>query len=131
MVGCAGSTTFSTRAALCAPGYRMATAQEWLNSRGAVVPTHNYWTDDESRYNGSANSCYVDFTGAPCPSGEPMRVCSATRSDPEGNSCTWGNCGANAAAPNEYFGGCFSNGTAGALCVPAVHAASTCANIPV
>ena len=41
MVGCAGSTTFSTRAALCAPGYRMATAQEWLNSRGAVVPTHN------------------------------------------------------------------------------------------
>jgi hypothetical protein len=96
----------------------MASAQEWVARNGGAAPTHNYWTDDDLHYNGSPTSCFVDFNGSACPSGQPMRVCTASRNDAEGNVCNWGNCGINAASPNEYFGGCAGNTTAGALCVP-------------
>jgi hypothetical protein len=41
--------------------------------------------------------------------------CAAIDTDPEGNTCTWNQCGWNTVLPDHYFGGC-SGGTAGALC---------------
>jgi hypothetical protein len=48
-----------------------------------------------------------------------MHVCTPSGTDPEGNGCTWQNCGLNATTPDSYFGGCSAanNATAGALCV--------------
>ncbi|TQF15277.1 hypothetical protein FJV41_14470 [Myxococcus llanfairpwllgwyngyllgogerychwyrndrobwllllantysiliogogogochensis] len=120
MVGCAGSTNWAGRAALCAPGYRVATAAEWVGLHGTSVPTHHYWTNDDLKYTGSAAACYVSATvGSACPAGQPMRVCRSTGTDAEGNTCNWVNCGFGALPPpNQYFGGCAGNPTAGALCVP-------------
>jgi hypothetical protein len=54
-----------------------------------------------------------------------MRVCTPTSPDPEGNTCTWTNCGLNSTSPDEYFGGCYGNTTAGTLCC---RASSACAS---
>jgi len=43
-------------------------------------------------------------------------VCPSSGKDAEGNHCNWTNCGLNANSPNEYFGGCVGNATAGTLC---------------
>jgi hypothetical protein len=45
-----------------------------------------------------------------------MRVC-ANHVDPEGNLCNWIGCGLDATSPNQYFGGCDGNATAGTLCM--------------
>jgi hypothetical protein len=124
MVGCAGSVAFGDRGTLCSSSYRIATAYEWTRHFGGVAPTHNYWTDDNLHYNGSSSSCFVDFNGTACPSGQPMRVCTSSGTDPEGNHCNWSNCGLMATTPNQYFGGCYGNTTAGALCVPRVGCAA-------
>jgi hypothetical protein len=124
LIGCAGSVTWANASSLCAPGFRLAEDYEWVDYHGSAAPTHDYWTAVTLAYEGSATSCYVDYNGTACPSGEPMRVCSGTSADPEGNVCNWANCGYFSVSPNEYFGGCFGNTTAGALCV----ATSGCAD---
>src|SRR5205814_8031128 len=70
-------------------------------------------TSDGLKYTGPATgNCSVSpTTGLPCPSDRPMRVCAST-SDPDGNSCTWINCGWLSNTPNEYFGGCAKIGRA-------------------
>ncbi|MCP3098408.1 hypothetical protein LZ198_05890 [Myxococcus sp. K15C18031901] len=119
MVGCAGQVTWDNRASLCGAGYRLATATEWVNLRGTAAPLHNYWTHDNLRYSGSANACSVSSaTGTACPANMPMRVCTANGGDAQGNQCNWRNCGYGTNTPNQYFGGCAGNTTAGALCVP-------------
>jgi len=119
MVGCAGAVTFPNRDALCASGYRPATSAQWTASRLGAVPTHNYWTDDPLRYNGSSAACFVSTTvGTDCGANTPMRVCTASGTDAEGNQCNWSNCGINTVLPNQYFGGCAGNTTAGTICVP-------------
>jgi hypothetical protein len=45
-----------------------------------------------------------------------MRVCTASGTDAEGNVCNWENCGYGSTSPNQYFGGCEGNTTAGTLC---------------
>lgn len=116
-VGCPGSVTWSQRASLCAPGSRPCTADEWVDARGSSQPAHNYWTNDNLRYGGSSVSCFASKTsGTLCPSGQPMRVCTSSGTDAEGNVCNWENCGYNATSPNQYFGGCSGNTTAGTLC---------------
>jgi hypothetical protein len=50
-----------------------------------------------------------------------MRICVPGGNDPEGNHCNWSNCdnaSGYSTTTNEYFGGCWGNTTAGALCVP-------------
>ncbi|HEX7798369.1 MAG TPA: hypothetical protein VF456_28595 [Vicinamibacterales bacterium] len=118
VIGCAGAVAWASRASLCGPGYRIATSQEWVTYRAGIVPTHDYWTNDNLAFNGSAAACFVDFAGAACPAGQPMRVCTPAGTDAEGNACNWRNCGYFANSPNAYFGGCSGNTTAGALCVP-------------
>lgn len=118
MVGCGGAVSWSNRATLCAPGYRPATADEWVNLRGTAAPSRNYWTNDDLKYNGSSLACTADVSGFSCGANQPMRVCTATGSDPHGNTCNWTNCGYGYTTPNHYFGGCVGNTTAGALCVP-------------
>ena len=118
MVGCAGSVYWSDRDTLCASGWHTCAASGWVEQRGGVNPTHNYWTSDALRYNGwDTGNCWVQLEGGNrcAPESAPMRVC-AGYSDPEGNRCNWFNCGLNAAAPNEFFGGCNSNFMAGTLC---------------
>ena len=117
MVGCAASETYPNRASLCGPGYRLATATEWVALRNGIAPTHNYWTNDALKYNGTGPSaCFVSTTvGNDCGT-TPMRVCAGT--DPEGNVCNWTHCGIDANAPDQFFGGCVGNTSAGALCVP-------------
>jgi hypothetical protein len=119
MVGCAGSATWANRGTLCAPGSHAASATQWRALFGGVAPAHNYWTDDDLRYAGSALSCSADYdTGSACPAGQPMHVCTASGNDAEGNHCNWANCGSGTTSPNAYFGGCVGNTTAGTLCVP-------------
>ena len=119
MVGCAGVVTFANRDTLCANGYRPATASDWTANRGSTVPAFDYWTDDLLRFNGSAASCFVSLTvGSDCGATTPMRVCTPTGTDPLGNACNWHDCGLNATTPDQFFGGCAGNTTAGTVCVP-------------
>ncbi len=119
MVGCAASETYPNRASLCGPGYRLATATEWVALRNGLAPTHNYWTNDALKFNGFGTSnCFVSTTvGNDCGT-TPMRVC--VGSDAEGNVCNWTHCGIDATTPDQFFGGCSGNLSAGALCVPNV-----------
>jgi hypothetical protein len=116
--GCAGTVTFADRASLCADGWSVCTAADWVERHGAEAPTANHWTDDELRYGGTASaSCWVHETsGQLCPLEAPMRVCAGT-ADGLGNSCNWIDCGYQSAPPpNHFFGGCLNNLTAGTLC---------------
>jgi hypothetical protein len=112
--------TWAQRDSLCAPGSIACSASQWhdFQTQWGGAPAHNYWTSDNLRYSGSgSNACSVSPTvGTLCPSGQPMRVCTASGSDPEGNFCNWSNCGYGTVAPNEFFGGCAGNTTAGTLC---------------
>ena len=120
LVGCAGTVLFQDRASLCASnfGWIPAHAPMVTAATPTVAPLHNYWTDDSLRYSGNAASCSVSTTtGNAClVSNGPMRVCTASGTDPEGNSCTWNGCrldGSGVAA----FGGCSSPGSrAGTVC---------------
>ena len=128
MVGCAGAATFVNRGVLCAAGYQPATTLQWTSNRGSVIPTHDYWTNDLLRYTGAgSSSCFVSLSvGTDCGASTPMRVCSAAGTDPEGNHCNWTQCGLYANAPNQYFGGCAGNTTAGTLCIPVNASLNAC-----
>src|SRR5262249_3192739 len=94
----------------------VCSANEWVTYRSGSVPAHNYWTSDNLQYGGSSNACYVTLSGG-TPCDQPMRVCTATGSDPEGNTCNWANCAWGVGGTtDEYFGGCSGNQYAGALC---------------
>ena len=90
VTGCAGVVTYPEPDSLCAEGYSPCTAAEWRMERGAGIPTHHYWLETKLRW------------------------------DPEGSSGSWvsdtdgSDCGKD--TPNEYFGGCDGNFTAGTLC---------------
>jgi len=140
MVGCADvknepdagmpGTTWDRRLSLCGFGCRVCTATEWVagHPSGTITPpTYNYWTDDNLQLtSGSTGNCTVAIsdagagTGA-CPN-RPMRVCVAAPDasgqvvDPSGTTCDVHECGLNTPRPNDYFGGCVGNRTAGAVC---------------
>ncbi len=122
MFGCAGSVTYPNRADLCASGFHVCSAQEFVDKNGygstnAESPKHHYWTDDNLKYSGTGpGSCSAGSTGTSCGTNTPMRVCAPTADDPEGNHCNWVNCGYESTTPNRYFGGCAGNTTAGTLC---------------
>jgi hypothetical protein len=118
MRGCKGTKSFADRASLCAAGFRVCTAAEWVARRGGVAPTYNYWTNDVLYAAGYSGNCIVTLTQSTwCDGIEPMRVC-AGYSDPLGNDCNWINCGYNKKTPHDYLGGCEGNNTAGAICCP-------------
>jgi hypothetical protein len=123
IVGCAGAVTYPNRDSLCGAGYHPLAAMTWRTSRGPTLPTHHYWTDDVLNYSGTGSGmCSAEYASraSACPANEPMRVCASTPVDPEGNRCNWFNCSfdSGSTTPNEYFGGCEGNTTAGTLCVP-------------
>nr|AYM54549.1 thermolysin metallopeptidase [Racemicystis crocea] len=116
MAGCAGTVTWANRANLCGVGSHVCSAQEWLDRRGSTVPGHNYWTNDDLKFSGTGtNSCSASATTGNSCGANPMRVCSPTQADPEGNLCNWTGCGLDSTS-NMYFGGCTNNTTAGTLC---------------
>jgi hypothetical protein len=127
MVGCAGSVLWQNRGTLCGLGYHPATAIEWQSFWGNTAPTRDYWTNDNLGYAGSGTSSCAAVdplnnqgnqeAGYPCPSGQPMRICTAAGTDPNGNQCNWTKCGLGVNSPNEYFGGCAGNSTAGTICM--------------
>jgi hypothetical protein len=119
-VGCAGTVQFPQRANLCGAGSRVCSSGDWVALRNGAAPTHNYWTNDALRYSGAGpNACSVSTTaGNACTTNQPMRVCTANGADPEGNACNWFGCGLGSNTPNQFFGGCNGNVTAGALCCP-------------
>jgi hypothetical protein len=121
-LGCAGSSTWDQSPALCGPGSRLCTAAEFVAARGSAIPAHNYWTADNLRYSGTfTDNCAVSTTsGSFCPTNQPMHVCTDSGSDAEGNTCNWRHCGYGTNTPNQYFGGCAYDFTAGALCCLAV-----------
>jgi hypothetical protein len=117
MVGCAGVETWANRDTLCGIGLHACTAAQWVAYRNGQPAAHNYWTADNLGYDGAGpNACFASIT-APyaCADGQPMHICSGSM-DPEGNSCNWFNCGLDAQTPNEFFGGCNGNETAGTVC---------------
>lgn len=116
MVGCKGKVRFEERQALCAPGWRVCSAKEWIRLSHGEAPTYNYWTNDNLGYKGEEDSCRVstdldNYNGC---GANPMRVCSG-KSDALGNECNWSACGLENTS-NQYFGGCYGNTTAGTLC---------------
>jgi hypothetical protein len=117
MVGCIhNAASWFQRAQLCPPGAKVCSAAEWTQRHGTKKPTYDYWTDDDLKWSGAIDSCSVSVTaGNYCAYGTPMRIC-AGKTDPLGNQCHWTDCGFNAVAPNQYFGGCTGNKTAGAVC---------------
>jgi hypothetical protein len=128
MVGCGGTVSFANRANVCGGGSVVCTAAKWIANRAGVAPTYDYWVNDGPMYyKGSdqyGTDCAASTTamtgGGSCNSGTtPMRVCVGTGgADPLGNDCNWRNCGWQTYDPNQYFGGCNGNTTAGALCCP-------------
>jgi hypothetical protein len=117
MAGCPGTVTWANRATLCASGAHVCSATEWTAKRGTAAPAFSYWTSDDLKYNsGTFVGCYASLTsGTACTAGRPMRVCTGA-SDQKGNTCQYTDCGYNAPTPNQYFGGCNNDPTAGALC---------------
>ncbi|MFT3766021.1 MAG: serine hydrolase domain-containing protein [Minicystis sp.] len=120
LIGCAGAVTWDLRASPCADGWKVATSSAWIATGGAIAPAHDYWTDDNLGYAGTGSgSCSAapvsSGTVTSCPLNQPMRVCTATGNDAEGNHCNWIHCGGGGLA-NAWFGGCVGNSTAGALC---------------
>jgi len=121
MVGCVGKVTFANRATLCAPGVTPCGVVDYRARRGANAPHYNYWTNDVLYGKGNTSTCAVSLTTAngysSCSSTTPMRVCAA-HTDAVGNQCNGIGCGYEAYSPNEYFGGCSGDNTAGTLCCP-------------
>jgi hypothetical protein len=116
LVGCSGSVPFPQRATLCAPGWKVCTAKQWVEGFGNVAAKWSYWTDDQLKYSGSQGSCSVSTTfGSSCDVTAPMRICAGPK-DPLGSQCNWYNCGYETTSKNHYFGGCNQNSTAGAVC---------------
>lgn len=119
MVGCVQKVEWSKRAQVCPAGSTVCTGQEWVARRAAKIPTYNYWTNDDLRWSGKDGKCIASTTQGQLCGGftaTPMRVC-GKKTDPVGNQCNYTNCGfGNATAPNQYFGGCENNPTAGTLC---------------
>jgi hypothetical protein len=116
MVGCVDKRIWDDRAQSCPPGSTVCTAAQWNALPNTKKPTFNYWTNDYLQWTGTKSSCAAvpNGSGNPC-YGDPMRVCGAG-TDQAGNTCNWTNCGYNTATPNQYYGGCQNNGSAGALC---------------
>jgi hypothetical protein len=119
LVGCSGNVSWANRSTLCAPGFDVATADDYIKWWSNVTPLHDYWTNDYLLYSGAGPSnCSANYTsGFDCGNGRPMRVCTPGGTDAEGNTCTWTNCGLESTA-SAFFGGCAANPTAGTLCVP-------------
>jgi hypothetical protein len=120
MVGCSGSVTFDGRNGLCETGWSSCTAEEWVRRRGSQVPLNHYWTDDDLLWSGVDGNCKASLTtgDSSCSPDHPMRVCATTSThfDSAGNYCDMVGCGFESTSPVEYFGGCSTGVTAGALC---------------
>jgi len=116
-IGCAGNVGWGNRESLCGPREIAVDSSTWTSIRGSVAPTHNYWTSQALLYSGTGSShCSVSTsTGASCGMDNPMHICTAGGTDPEGNACVWTHCGLNAQTPDQFFGGC--GATAGVVCV--------------
>lgn len=84
MKGCAGTFDFTTRASRCAAGWHVCSATEWVNRYGGKIPTYNYWTNDNLRYDNSNDGCFVSLSSGIDCSPTPMRVCTALRGDRDG-----------------------------------------------
>jgi hypothetical protein len=116
MIGCAGRVSFANRASLCPVGFGVCNPQQWVNRRAGKAPSYVYWTNVNLGYDGSNQDCRVGAVGAPYSScSQPMRVCN-NYTDPLGNKCNWKGCGFESKTPNQFFGGCENNATAGTLC---------------
>lgn len=146
MSGCSGSVSFNNRDSVCAPGYSACSGWAWQIMHdwyGLPAPSHHYWTSENLQYSGNGpGQCAATLSGgSSCNSDpsnpEPMRLCKPQTqferdaafytytapnyyvNDEERNSCNWTGCGYGSPSqwsPNEYFGGCVSNSTAGTLC---------------
>ncbi|MFZ5438959.1 MAG: serine hydrolase domain-containing protein [Myxococcota bacterium] len=119
LVGCAGHVKWSDRATLCGWGWKPASAATWAAHTPSMAVAHNYWTDDNLYYRGPATSCAVSAVSvsgfSACSADDPMRVCTPSGSDPEGNQCNWTGCRLGSSS-NATFGGCVNNEFAGTLC---------------
>jgi hypothetical protein len=134
MYGCPGKVFWPNRATLCANGCTVCSATTWTNDHGNVLPTYNYWTNDRLTWSGTnPGSCAVALDGGQTscgspppdsglgPTDYPVHVCVSSTvdagvTDPLGNACFWHDCGFNVNSPDEFFGGCFNDYTAGTLC---------------
>lgn len=116
MVGCTGKVGFGNRSTLCPAGSHVCSPQEWVARRAGKAPKYSYWTNANLGYAGDNGDCRVSATGGDFAScNHPMRVCGGYN-DPLGNKCNWKDCGLETKSPNQFFGGCQGNTTAGALC---------------
>ena len=126
VVGCAGKVTWDQRNNLCGAGCSACPATQFAQYFAGTRPRYDYWTNDNLTYGGTANACGAYTTGGTsCGSNDPMRICvPGTTTDPLGNVCNWHDCGLNGipsvgsgpTIPDDYFGGCSNDLTAGTAC---------------
>lgn len=117
MVGCKGTVPFSDAASLCGAGWAPCQVDAWTGNHNGIAPTYNYWTADALGYTGwteSTCSASKSFNPNDGCRDSPIRVC-AGGVDALGNECNWSGCGFEG-GPSDYFGGCYENSSAGALC---------------
>lgn len=118
MTGCKGKVGFGSRGTLCPAGSHVCSAGEWVSKRANKAPSFIYWVNEALAWEGSNQNCSVDVVSAASKYSSctnPMRVCN-NYSDSLGNECYWKNCGYKTRQPNQFFGGCTGNVSAGTLC---------------
>lgn len=116
MVGCTGKVTWANRSTLCPAGTTVCTASDWVARRAGKKPSYNYWTNDNLGYGGKGEKdCFAGTSKVKSCGSSPMRVCRGN-TDPLGNQCNWTDCGYQSKDPDQEFGGCLNNPTAGTLC---------------
>ncbi len=129
MFGCAGKVAFPERASLCATGYHVCSASEFVannsfNGQHVEAPKYHYWVADQLGYGGTSGSCWAAKLGTSCGQDNSMRICAppvgggTVSFDQVGNKCNWTGCDllGSGGDSDDYLGGCLGNLTAGTLC---------------
>jgi hypothetical protein len=125
MVGCGGAVEAKSSSSLCGSGCTVASATEWTQYSGKLVPNAHYWTSEDGLrlFQSTAAGlppCLVGDKGVvlknytECGANTVARVCGNFASkDPYGNVCAPTCPGA------RYMGGCggATTDTAGAICL--------------
>jgi hypothetical protein len=85
MKGCAATVGFASRASMCATGWHVCSAAEWVDRSAGQIPKYNYWTNDHIGATPVREGCFVTVNGGAADCGEtPMHVCTIAKGELDG-----------------------------------------------
>ncbi len=132
MAGCAGHVSHKDAGTLCASGFAVCTADQYIRGLRHLKPEHNYWVSDQLDNSTYLGRCAARPAGKGTACGNAsMHPCLSSGTDPEGNTCNDRDCFFDPPPGTEFpavwfFGGCGAgDDTAGALCCPVASATAT------